>query len=282
VSELEPIVLPGPGDRAAEEAVAVIRERTDVAPHFAVILGSGLASALVDIDIDAELSFEGIPGFPAASVPGHPGRLVLGTLGGREAAVFVGRLHYYEGHSLALCALPVRVAALLRAHTIVVTGAAGAIDRDLRPGTVVVAEDHVNLMGEDPLRGWRRPDGTPPFVDLSEAYDFELAKRAEAAAAELGLEVTRGVYGAVAGPSYETPAEVELLRRAGAAVVGMSVVPEVVPARALGLRVLGLFLVTNAAGGSLDHADVLRTAEASAGGFGRLLARLAPDLGERV
>jgi purine-nucleoside phosphorylase len=274
--------LPGPGDGLAEEAAAVIRERTKIVPEFAVVLGSGLAGAAEGLEVDAELPFEEIPGFPPPSVPGHPGRLLLGTLAGSPAAVFVGRIHFYEGHSLGSCALLVRVAAALRAHTVVLTAAAGGLDPALSPGDLVIGEDHLNLMGEDPLRGWRRPDGTPAFVDLSHVYDADLAKLAEAAAGDLGLDVARGVYAAVSGPSYETPAEVEYLRRAGATVVGMSVVPEAVPACALGLRVLGLFVVTNAVGGlGLDHQAVLRAAESSAGGLGRLLSGLARDLGER-
>ena len=274
-----PRVFPGPGDSLAEEAVAVIRERNAVEPEFAVILGSGLARSGDGFDVHAELSFEGIPGFGPSSVPGHPGRLLLGELRGREAAVFVGRLHYYEGRPLGLCALPIRVAAALGASTVVLTASVGALDPSLAPGQLVVAEDHLNLMGDNPIRGWRRPDGTPPFVDLSEVYDRELAKLAEAAAHEEGLEVTRGVYAAVAGPSYETPSEIEYLRRCGATVVGMSVVPEAVPARAFGMRVLGLFVVTNPVGGpKLSHQEVLRVAESTAGGLGRLLFTLAPDL----
>src|SRR5439155_16676193 len=197
-----------------------------VVPELAVILGSGLAPVAAQMEEDAEVAFDGLPGFPQPSVPGHPGRLVLGTLGGVPAAAFVGRIHYYEGHPMPLCALPVRVASLLRAHTVVLTAAAGGLDPRLDPGDLVVATDHLNLMGDNPLRGWRLPDGTPPFVDLTAVYDPGLAEAAVSEARSLGLPVARGVYAAVTGPSYETRAEIELLRRAGASVVGMSVVPE--------------------------------------------------------
>ncbi|MFN2544824.1 MAG: purine-nucleoside phosphorylase [Actinomycetota bacterium] len=276
----EPFVVPGPGDRLDEEAVALIRERTDVAPTFAVILGSGLSGAASCMDIDVELSFEGIPGFPPPTSPGHPGRFLAGSIDGIPAAMFAGRIHYYEGHPLALCSLPVRLSASLLAHTLVVTASVGGLDPALETGTIVVASDHLNLLGDNPVRGWHRPDGTPAFVDLGEVYDRDLADRAEKAARDLGLEVSRGVYAAVPGPSYETPAEIELLRRAGGSVVGMSVVPETVPARALGMRVLGLFVVTNALGGpELSHTDVVRIGEERAGDLGRLLTRLAAELG---
>jgi purine-nucleoside phosphorylase len=274
--------LPGPGDRLAEEAAAVLRERADVAPSFAVILGSGLSGAADAMDAKAELDFSEIPGFPPPSVPGHPGRLLVGAVVGVPAMVFAGRIHSYEGVELARCALPARVAALLGAHTVVVTASVGGIDPSLEPGALVIASDHLNLLGDNPLRGWRRPDGTPPFVDLSEAYDAELADHAEKAALELGLRVSRGVYAAVPGPSYETPAEIEMLRRLGATVVGMSVVPEAVPARALGMRVLGLFVVANSAGShEPDHGGVLEVAQERAGDLGRLLSRLAEELGRQ-
>ena len=276
----EPEALPGPGDRLPEEAAAVIRERTSMAPEFAVVLGSGLAPAVADLESDAGLSFDGLPGFPPPSVPGHPGRFVTGTLAGVPIAAFLGRIPYYEGHPMSLCTLPVRVARALGAHTIVLTAAVGAIDAELAPGELVVARDHLNLMGAGPLRGWRRPDGTPPFVDLSALYDLELAAEAMGAAEELGLRPSRGVYAAVPGPTYETAAEIELLRRVGATVVGMSVVPEALAAAALGMRVLGLFVVTNATGGpKLDHEDVVRVGADAAAGLGRLLSRLAPHLG---
>jgi len=280
VSDTEPLALPGPGDLLPEEAVAAIRERSAVEPSWAVILGSGLGPAVSGLAVNAEIPFDELAGFPPPSVPGHPGRLVLGDLGGRQVAAFVGRIHHYEGHPLSVCALPVRVARRLGAHTIVLTAAVGAISPDLVPGDLVVAADHLNQLGANPLRGWRNPDGTPPFADLSAVYDSDLAALALGQATPAGLRATSGVYAAVPGPSYETPAEIEWLRRAGATVVGMSVVPEAVPAAALGMRVLGLFVVTNATGGvGLDPNDVVRLASDAADGLGRLLTRMSPALG---
>jgi purine-nucleoside phosphorylase len=280
VRTAQPLALPGPDDRLPEEAAAVIRERTKVVPTWAVLLGSGLGPAVAGLDPDVEIPFDVLPGFPPPSVPGHPGRLTVGTLGGIPSAAFIGRIHFYEGHSLSLCTLPVRLSRVLGAHTIVLTAAVGGLSADLALGDLVVASDHVNAMGANPLRGWRKPDGSPPFVDLTAVYDSDLAALAVSEGAELGMTVTPGVYAAVPGPTYETPAEVEALRRAGATVVGMSVVPEAIAAVALGMRVLGLFVVTNATGGeALDHQDVLLRASEAADGLGRLLTRMAPSLG---
>jgi purine-nucleoside phosphorylase len=272
--------LPSPGDRLAEEAAGVIRERTGLVPEVGVILGSGLGGAVEGL-VDAEtFAFTDVPGFPAPSVPGHAGRLAIGLLQGVPLVAFQGRIHYYEGNDLSRCALPVRLARLLGARTLVITAAVGGVDRDLGPGSIVVGSDQINLMGANPLRGWRRPDGSPPFVELSEVYDRDLASLAAERAAALGIEVERGVYVAMPGPSYETPAEIEMLRRSGGTVVGMSVVPESVAARALGMRVVGLFSVTNLAGEPSSHDEVLATADEAARAMGRLLRDLLPRLGE--
>jgi purine-nucleoside phosphorylase len=280
-SDGAPVALPGPGDLLAEEAVAVIRERTDLRPAVTVILGSGLGTALDSIEVVAAFSFEGLPGFPVPTVPGHAGRLVLGNAHGVPVAAFLGRIHYYEGHPISLCTLPVRVARLLGAHTAVVTASAGALDPAIEPGTVVVGSDHLNMMGANPLWGWRSPDGAPPFVGLADAYDAELAKAALSAIEEEEDAVaTTGVYVAVSGPSYETPAEIDFMRRAGGTVVGMSVVPEVVAARALGMRVLGLFSVTNSTGGAVEHEEVIRVGREMGPMLGRVLARVLPAAAE--
>ena len=268
--------LPSPGDGIAEGIAAAIRERTPVEPAAGVVLGSGLGR-VIDIAGQAagrsdgvEFSYEDLPGFPSPSVLGHAGRMWIGELGERPVVVFRGRLHFYEGHPMALAALTSRVAALLGARVMVLTAAAGALDRALDPGTLVVLRDHINAMGENPLRGWRMPDGSPPFVDLSQVYDPDLAAAALAAAAP----VVEGVYAAVSGPSYETPAESESLRRAGGTVVGMSVVPEAVAARALGMRVLGLSFVTNAPGVQVSHEEVLVASETASEAIGRVLVEV--------
>ncbi len=263
--------LPGPGDALADDAAELVRSRSALVPQVAIVLGSGLGGAVDDMREEASFSFEELPGFPRPTVPGHAGRLSLGEFGGMPVAVFRGRIHFYEGNDLATCALPVRLARLLGARTVILTAAVGGLEAALSTGHLVVGTDHLNFLGQSPLRGWRMPDGSPPFVALTGVYDRQLADLAFASAGSLGIPVARGVYAAMPGPMYETPAEVEFLRRAGASVVGMSVVPEAVPARALGMKVLGLFFVTNAVGAEVTHEDVVRASGAMAGSIGRLL-----------
>ena len=271
---------PDPGDGVAEGIVRAIRERTDVSPVAGVVLGSGLGDA-IDVARDRagagdpiEIPYGELPGFPPPTVPGHAGKLWLGTIADRPLAIFQGRIHFYEGHPMPLASLTSRVAAGLGARTMVLSTAVGAADRSLAGGSMVVVRDHINLMGTNPLTGWRFPDGSPAFIDVSAVYDAELSARAlEILAAE--TPVAEGVYAAVAGPAYETPAETEMIRRLGATVVGMSMVPEAVAARALGMRVLGLSFVTNAAGGSVSHEEVLLASKSAAAAIGRLVAELA-------
>ncbi len=266
----------GPADSLARAAASVIRSRTSFVPVAGIVAGSGLAAALDRLVAAEEFGYDELPGFPSPSVPGHEGRLRLGEIAGVPVAAFLGRFHYYEGHSMAVASLPVRVAKLLGAGTMILTAAVGGLSPGLGAGTVVIGSDHLNMMGASPLRGWRNPDKSPPFVDLSAAYDRRLREIALERAEALGLSAAEGVYAAMAGPSYETPAEAALLRRAGAAVAGMSVVPESVPARALGMRVLGLFAVTNEVGRPVEHANVVKASNEAAASIGRLLAEVLP------
>jgi purine-nucleoside phosphorylase len=260
---------PGPDDTYAAEAAEKIRAATDMVPRAAIVLGSGLAPAVRGLEAAFEFPYSDLPGFPEPSVPGHVGRLVLGTLGGVPVAVFMGRIHHYEGHPMSVVTLPTRLTAELGASALVATASVGGLDPGLSTGTLVVGSDHVGFMDESPLRGWRRPDGTPAFFQAAGAYDEALAAAALAAAADAGLPAVRGIYVALTGPAYETPAEIELYRRVGGTVVGMSVAPEAEAASALGLRFLGLYFVTNIAGLGTTHEDV-----ETAG------ARFAPRLGE--
>ncbi|HEX6399022.1 MAG TPA: purine-nucleoside phosphorylase, partial [Actinomycetota bacterium] len=216
-----------------------------------------------------------LPGFPPPTVPGHAGTLWLGTIADRPLAFFRGRIHFYEGHPMPLASLTSRVAAGLGARTMVLSAAVGGLDAAIPGGSIVVVRDHLNLMGTNPLAGWRYPDGSPAFADVSAVYDAELSGAALAVLRDGGVEASEGVYAAMSGPAYETPAETEMLRRLGATVVGMSTVPEAVAARALGLRVLGLSFVTNAAGASVSHDEVLRASGTAAEAIGLVVAELA-------
>jgi purine-nucleoside phosphorylase len=271
-------VTVGPGDGLAEGVVEAVRARTDTVPTAAVILGSGLGPAVEGIEAEADIRYTDLPGFPEPTVPGHAGRLVIGRLAEVTVAAFLGRVHFYEGHDMALVTLPARVAAALGAGTLIATAAVGGLDQALPSGSLVVGEDHLSFLGQNPLRGWRDEGGRPPFVNPAEAYDRDLAEVALKAAAAAGLPATRGVYAASAGPTYETPAEIEYLRRAGATVVGMSVVPEVSAAAALGLRFVGLYCVTNTAGPGTTHVEVERVAAAFAGKLATVLERLVAEI----
>lgn len=270
--------LPSPGDRLAEQAAGVVRERSSLVPAIGMILGSGLGAVVDGMTEVESFAFADLPGFPPPTVPGHAGRLALGRFDGVPIAAFQGRIHFYEGNELSRCALPVLLSRLLGARTMVITAAAGGIDRSLVPGSIVVGTDQLNMMGGNVLRGWRNPDGSPPFVDMSEVYDRDVAAFALDRAGALGLGAVGGVYVAMSGPSYETPAEIEALRRSGGTVVGMSVVPESTAARALGMRVLGLFSVTNLAGDPATHQEVLAMADQAARATRALLREVLPRL----
>lgn len=281
-------ILPDPGDGLIEPIVAAIRERTGTEPVAGIVLGSGLGEAIrvakeaAGAPNGLEIEYAQLPGFPTPSVPGHAGRLWLGELGACPVAIFQGRVHLYEGHGMALASITSRVSASLGARAMLLTTAVGAIDASLRGGSLSVIRDHINMMGTNPLAGWRNADGSPAFVDVGDVYDAPLGDAALAAARTFAGDpstVTEGVYAAVAGPAYETRAESELLRRAGATVVGMSMVPEAVAARALGMRVLGLSFVTNAAGAPVSHEGVLEASTAAAGTIGRVLAEMIELVG---
>jgi purine-nucleoside phosphorylase len=270
----------GPGDGLAERAAEVVLGVTDLRPRVAVIAGSGLGGALDGIEPDAELGYSDLPGFPAPSVPGHAGRLVVGTLAGVPVAGLLGRIHFHEGHPMSLVTLPARLAAAIGVETLVITAATGGLDPSLEPGTLVIGTDHLNLLGENPLRGWRDPESRPVFVDLTRVYPPEVAALAVGAAEEMGIPVARGVYAAMPGPTYETPAEADFIRRAGGDVVGMSVVPEACAAAALGMRCLGLYCVTNRVGIHVSHEEVTSVATAFASRLGETLRRVLPALEE--
>lgn len=240
----------------------------------ALILGSGLGGLAERLEDSVSLPFRAIPGFPPVSVSGHAGRLVAGTLGAKRVIVAAGRYHLYEGHSLDTVALPTRVLHAAGVRTLFVSNAAGGINRAMRPGSLMIIEDHLNLMGRSPLTGVQQPDETR-FPDMSAPYDRELNATLRATALDAGIPIASGVYAALLGPSYETPAEVRMLERLGADAVGMSTVPEVLVARALGMRVAGVSCITNVAAGMsstpLSHAEVIEATSRVARSFERIV-----------
>jgi purine-nucleoside phosphorylase len=271
--------LPGPGDDLAARAADIVRTKTELVPEVALVLGSGLGPALHDALVPAAvLAYPELPGFPATAVPGHEGRLTVGTIADVRVLAFSGRFHLYEGHHPDVPALLPRLAQALGVRTMILTAAVGGLTSDLAAGTVIVVTDHVNFMGATPLQGWRTPDGTPAFINAQGVYDAALADLALGRAEALGISASPGVYAAMRGPAYETPAEVAFLGRAGGTVVGMSMVPEALPARALGLRVLGLCSLTNALGTHVSHDEVVRVSNETAVAVGRLLTDLLPRM----
>ncbi len=243
-------------------------------PRTALILGSGLGDFARHIEGATRLSFTEIPGFPAPSVQGHAGDVVHGRVHGREVIAISGRIHLYEGHRAPVVALPVRLVHALGVRTLLISNAAGAIRQGFQAGSLMVVRDHINMSWHNPLIGPSSP-GDLRFPDMSAPYDAALGTTFETAAIASGLTVVSGVYAGVLGPSYETPAEVRMLARMGADAVGMSTVPEVLVARALGMRVVAISCLTNAAAGiaahPLSHADVLR-----------VVARVAPAFEQTV
>ena len=243
-----------------QEAVAAVREVTSLAPTVGVVLGSGLGGFAQHLEGREVVPYVEIPYFPESRVAGHAGQLVLGTLEGVPCAVMSGRVHYYEGHTLQKVTFPIRVLAALGIRSLVVTNAAGAVNPTFAPGDLMVIVDHLNLLGDNPLRGPNDERLGPRFPDMSEAYHPEGRKALHDAAREANLTLREGVYAGLMGPSYETPAEIRMLQRLGADAVGMSTVAEVIVAVHAGLRVAGLSVITNRAAGltqnKLSHDEV--------------------------
>lgn len=228
-----------------DETVAVVHGRSGLQPRVGVILGTGLGGLATEIDVETEISYEDLPHFPLPTVESHSGRLILGTLDGVSVVAMQGRFHLYEGYSLQDVTFPVRVMGALGADTLVVSGAVGGMNPLWDLGDLMLLDDHINLLGENPLTGPNLDALGPRFTDMSRPYDRELQEIAISSAMELGITLRRGVYVAVAGPNLETRAEYRMLRRLGADVVGMSTVPEVIVARHQGLRVLGIAIITD-------------------------------------
>lgn len=261
-------------DRAVE-AAEFLRGRGFVGGDVAVVLGSGLGAFAERLDEPFAVTYTEIPHWPAAAVIGHAGRLVGGRLAGRRVIALSGRVHFYEGHPLSLVTFPMRVLGRLGVPTVILTNAAGGINTRFARGALMVIEDHINLMGSNPLVGANDERLGPRFPDMSEVYATRLRTIAVAAAGAAGVALERGVYVGVHGPSYETPAEIRAFRALGADAVGMSTVPEAIVARHMGMEVLGISCITNMAAGVLPeplrHDEVMETAQRVTGQFQALL-----------
>jgi len=258
---------------ALHDAVAAVRDRCDLEPRVAVVLGTGLGDLADDVEVEAEIPYEEIPHVPSTTVQSHSGRLVLGRLADTPVVVMQGRFHRYEGYSMKEIALPIRVLGLLGAEVLVLSGACGGMNPMWSAGELVLLDDHINLMGDNPLIGPNLEELGPRFPDMSEPYDVELQELAMAAALRHGIKLHRGVYVAVTGPNLETRAEYRMLRTVGADVVGMSTVPEVITARHMGLRVLAVSIITDEAlPDALEPVDVPAILETAAEAQPRLTA----------
>ena len=252
------------------EAARAVEARSPLRPAIGLVLGSGLGGVAQSLKANVTIPYRDIPHFPTSTAIGHKGELILGTSDRVPVAVMAGRVHYYEGYRPDEVVFPVRVLAKLGVKILILTNAAGSVNVNYKPGELMVIEDHINLMGMNPLIGPNDEQLGPRFFDMTEPYDPVLRQIAEKACGKAGVTLRHGVYVAVAGPSYETPAEIRAYRTLGADAVGMSTVPEVIAARHLGLRVLAISCLTNMAAGvlkkKLDHLEVLevgRKAQAS-------------------
>ena len=270
----------------AEHAARIIRARTKLEPRIAIVLGSGLGGFADEFDEAVGIPYEEITGFARSTAQGHAGRLVIGKVDDVPVVAMQGRVHFYEGYSLEQVTFPIRTFKLLGVKTLILTNASGGINVQLSQGALMAISDHLNLMGDNPLRGPNDERFGPRFPDMSAVYAPELQEIVIEEARAIGVEVRRGIYGALSGPSYETPSEIHLLRNLGADAVGMSTVPEAIVARHMGLEVLGISCITNMAAGISDepinHEEVMATGDRVRDVFTLLLQRVVGRIHSRV
>jgi len=268
----------------AQEAAEFIKSKFDREIQVALVLGSGLGAFANEIENAVKISYEEIPHFARSTVEGHAGRLVLGEVAGVAVAVQQGRFHYYEGYDLRDVTFPIRVFGLLGIKNLILTNAAGSIDSNFKPGSLMLIHDHLNLMGVNPLRGKNDERFGPRFPDMSEVYSRRFQEIAKTAAKEMDFDLRRGVYCALSGPTYETPAEIHYLRYVGADAVGMSTVPEAIVAHHQGMKILAISCVSNYAAGigeeEINHEEVMEIGKLVAETFKNLLKRVIPKIAE--
>ena len=268
------------------EATKAVQSKTTLRPVIGLVLGTGLGAFARSMDKATVIPYAQIPHFPVSTAVGHTGELVIGTKEGVPVAVMAGRAHLYEGYSVEQVVFPIRVLARMGVKTMIMTNAAGSVNVNYKPGELMILSDHINFMGVNPLIGHNEDTLGPRFFDMTETYDPILMSLAEKACSKVGMTVRKGVYISFLGPSYETPAEIKMARALGADAVGMSTVPEVIAARHMGVRVLGISCITNMAAGvlkkKLDHREVLETAEKVKEGLIDVLTRLIQDVAKQA
>ena len=268
------------------EAGAALQQRCAQFPKIVIVLGSGLSDLLNDMEIETEIAFNALPHVKTATVEGHKGRVLVGKLAGTRVACMQGRLHFYEGHSMDEVVFPFRLFARAGAEIFVLTNASGGLHPDMKPLDFCLIRDHINLMGTNPLIGKNVEELGPRFPDMSQLYDPALSKILEESARDLGIPLRQGVYVAIHGPSYETPAEIRMYRSLGGDIVGMSTVPEAVALYHMRKRVVGLSCITNLAAGvtkeELVHSEVLENAKTAYPSFSRLIKEAIRRIGAKA
>ncbi len=267
----------------AKRAAEQISSRTKMTPSIAVVLGSGLGAFADELADSTSVAYNEIPGFAQATVEGHAGKMVIGKAGDVPIAAMQGRFHFYEGYSLDDVTFPIRVLKLLGVQTLILTNAAGSLNTEFTPGSLMVISDHINLMGTNPLIGPNDNRFGPRFPDLTSTYDPDLQNLVIEEAKAIDVDMRRGVYAALTGPSYETPAEIHMVRTLGADAVGMSTVPEAIVARHMEMSLIGISCITNLAAGvsnrPIDHSQVMEIGKRVRGQFTELLRRVIAKLG---
>ncbi len=260
-----------------KDTVTFLKTQTQTKPHIGIVLGSGLGEFVRDIKVEKTIPFNEIPHFAVASVEGHSGNLIFGTISGKAIVALQGRLHYYEGHSMDSVVFPTRVMALLGVQKLILTNSAGGLGDKMQSGDFMIIEDHINFFGTNPLMGPNMKELGPRFPDMTEAYDKKMRGVLESVFLEKNVQYHKGIYAGVTGPTYETPAEVRFFKFIGCSAVGMSTVPETIAANHLGLRVVALSCITNLAAGlsahKLTHQEVTETAKRVEKDFSGVLSR---------
>jgi purine-nucleoside phosphorylase len=269
-------------DKASDAARHILSKAHGRRPRVAVVLGSGLGGVAQALQDGIDIPYGEIPHFVESTVQGHTGSLIVGSLGGVDVVLMNGRVHFYEGYSMDEVTLPIRVFKLLGIDSLILTNAAGGTAPHLSPGALMAITDHINMMGENPLRGPNDERFGQRFPDMTAAYTPAFLEAAHEVAREIGVVLFEGVYMALRGPSYETPAEIRMMRKLGADAVGMSTVPEVIVARHCGIKVLAISCITNVAAGlskaQIDHSEVMSVGEAAGKRLAELIVRLVPRI----